>query len=390
MSSEELAAKREEANREKRDFRYRREWAEIPDSLRKQYESEGRPCVVRFRMPDQDVSFTDEILGELTKPAQDMDDFVILKSDGFPTYHFACVVDDSEMRITHVIRGKEHLENTPRHIALQQALGVAGPSYAHLPILLNPDGSKISKRQLDAPELWAKGFPRVKIADYRSYGIMPEALVNFLALLGWSPGDDREIMPLEDIISSFSLKRVGRTDCQFDPAKLEWMNGQYFMQMEEGKLIARLREFLAETDYPVAKASDEQIRKLLPLYRERIRTLNDFGEKTRFFFSDDYEYDDKSVKKILLKKDGQGLSILTEARQQLAVLHTFDIQEIERILREMCERHKIGFNKVAQPIRVAICGTTVSPPIFETLEVLGRDETLKRIDKTLNEFMSSA
>lgn len=380
MTPEELEVKRAEAQAEKRDFRYQREWARITDEQKQKYRDEGRVPVLRLATPNEDITIHDEVFGDVTTPADQLDDFVIRKSDGFPTYHFAVVVDDATMGVTHVIRGQEHLGNTPRHVALQQALGFERPTYAHLPILLNPDGSKISKRQLDE---WGKGKVPVKIVDYQRLGYLPEALVNFLALLGWNPGDGREVMTLDEITASFSLDRIIQSNARFDLEKLDWMNGQYIQHMDEDLLIRRLSEFLAPREHAASGAPADALRPIVPLYRPRARTLVDFAEASGFFFTDTVELDDAAVKKVLLKGEPTGLEHLQAAREILAAVEPFDAQPLEEAVKAYCESQQAGLGKVAQPIRIAVSGGTVSPPIFDTLAVLGKQRSLERIDAAI-------
>lgn len=384
LTPEELERKRGElAKAGGGSFGYRREWAEISDEQRSKFRDEGRSPVLRFKMPGCDITVEDQVFGNVTYPAGELEDFVIRKGDGFPTYHFAVVVDDAEMRITHVIRGQEHLGNTPKHIALQEALGLATPAYAHLPILLNPDGSKISKRQDNNPELWAKGLPPVRIANYVQLGYLPDALVNFLALLGWNPGDAREIMTREELIEAFDLRRINKTNAQWNTEKLAWMNHQYFARMDADALVSRIGDFLAAVrpDHPAAAAPPEQIARLLPLYRERAHTLVELADSCAFLFGETVELDDAAVRKVLLK--GDGLAQLGKIRQSLVGVEEWTVGGIETAIKTYCESAGVGLGKVAQPVRVAVSGGTVSPPIYETLEVLGRERTLVRIDAAI-------
>ncbi len=384
-TTETLDAQRKAAEAEKRDFRYDGRCRTLTAEQIADFESDGRKSVLRFVMPQEESVIEDLTFGTVRKQAGELDDFIIRKSDGFPTYHFAVVVDDALMSITHVIRGKEHLENTHKHQALQNALGFPRPTYCHLPILLNPDNSKLSKRK-DTPEFWAKGFPRIRTADYKAAGYLPEALVNYLALLGWSPGDDREIMTQDELIAAFSLDRVIKSDAKWSTEKLDWMNGQYIMAADVESLLKRLREYLNTTDVPAKAATDDQLAALLPLYRERMRTLADFGEKTRFFFIADeaIEFDPKAVKKVI-NKDGT-LDRLREIVAKIEQIEEWTAETIDRMIHDLSTATDVGMGKYAQPIRVAVTGTMGSPVIGETLEVLGKETTLARIRRTLDVF----
>ncbi len=385
MTPEELERKRAEAQRQGRYFRYDRRWAEITDEQRRKHLDAGRVPVLRFRMPDIDITVEDAVLGAVTTPAAELEDFVIRKADGFPVYHFAVVIDDAAMNVSHVIRGVEHLGNTPRHVALQDALGLPRPVYAHLPILLNPDGSKMSKRQVDDPSAWAKGLPPVRVRDYQGGGCLPEAMVNFLALLGWNPGDGREIISRDELTAAFSLDRVNKTNSRWDAEKLTWMNQRYFQQMAPGALVRRIGEFLGafRPDHPAGGAPAERIERVLPLYRERAHSLAELADGCAFLFAERVTLDESAVKKVLLRNDGEGLAHLRAVRPLLAGVELFDAAALEAALKVYCEQSGAGLGKVAQPIRVAVSGGTVSPPIFETLEVLGKERTLARIDEAI-------
>jgi glutamyl-tRNA synthetase len=387
-TAEQLDAERKAAEAAKRDFRYDGRCRKLSAEQVAAFQAEGRPSVLRFAMPGTDSIVEDLTFGTVRKAAGELDDFVIRKSDGFPTFHFAVVIDDFQMRITHVIRGKEHLENTHRHQAIQDALGLPRPAYCHLPIFVNPDNSKLSKRK-DSPEFWAKGFPRIRVADYQAAGYLPEALINYLALLGWSPGDDRQIMSRAELIEAFSLDRVVKSDAKWSVEKLDWMNGQYLMSMDAGALLARLREYLAGSDAPAKAATDAQLAALLPLYRERMKTLADFGEKTAFFFTPDDQitFDPAAVKKVF---KGDALALLAETRRRLAAMADWQAAPIDAMLAAFAQENAAGMGKIAQPIRVAVTGTTVSPGIGETLAVLGKERTLARIDRALATFAGGA
>ena len=432
---EELEAMRREAQRRKENFRYPRP-KRFPSQAEAQAAREaGRPVVVRFAMPRQDFVIRDEILGEVTIRADELDDFVLLKSDGWPTYHFAVVIDDEHMKITHVLRGQEHLMNTANHIALQQALGYRTPAYAHLPIILNPDGSKMSKRDkdrvlraavreaLDAGRLdkaailslaglsdaqvlddWLAGeraleadtmrrlaeglgieLPEIDIHDFRASGYLPQVLVNFLALLGWSPADGRERMTLEELIERFDVRRIGKTNARFDRAKLLSFNTDALANLSMEHKLAAFRDYLAANpDSPLNGQPNAILARLMEICAG-FRTFRELERKVRAIWLPDEQvrYDPQAVRKVLLRGDGAGLAVLREARDVLAKTEPWQAAEIERAIRGFCEQKGLGLGKVAQPIRVAVTGTTVSPSIFETLELLGREKTLRRIDRVL-------
>lgn len=431
---EELAAMRAAAQREKQNFRYPRP-ARFPSVTEARRAREvGRPVVVRFRMPEQEFIVRDSILGQVRIGPEEVDDFVILKADGWPTYHFAVVVDDELMGITHVLRGQEHLMNTPNHLGLQQALGFRTPVYAHLPIILNPDGSKMGKRRnnesvraaltaalasgsideekarqlagidpetfnawrraetnLAGESLWpwagALGvtLEEIEIHDFRRAGYLPEVVVNFIALLGWSPGGDREKMTLEEMCGLFSLERIGRTNARFDREKLLAFNADALAAASRARRLAGLRDFLAVAPPgPLRDLPDETLLRLLDM-NPTPRTFRDIQVKTEMLFlpEDALTFDREAVEKVLLKGDGDGLCMLREARRVLAGVADWSAAELERAIRDLAASRGTKLGHVAQPIRLAVTGGTISPPIFGTLELLGRERALVRIDRAI-------
>jgi len=325
---------------------------------------------IKMRMPKHIIKVPDVIHGEVEFDASLADDFVIVKSDGYPSYNFACVVDDVDMGVTQVIRGDEHLSNMPRQLVLYEALGLTPPKFAHIPMILGPDGSKLSKRH-----------GATSVGEYRERGFLPEALVNFIALLGWSPGDDREIMSLKEMVDLFDLGRARKVSSQFDTAKLLWMNGQYIMSLPVEHLAEEMYDYLARKGVDLPSTDANWMKTLATAYRERIKTLDELDEKIRRLMVEPVEYDPAAVKKVL-EKDGAA-ALLADARDLLAGAPEWKIAPMEEVFKGYCEKKALGFGKIAQPLRVAVTGGTVSPPMFETLVLLGRDKTLRRIDDTL-------
>ncbi len=350
------------------------QYAERLLSLGKAYhsEEEGRKAL-RFRMSAGTLEFKDLIRGTISFDASLIEDFVLIKSDGFPTYNFACVVDDADMKITHIIRGDDHIANTPKQIALYEALGLKCPEFAHLPMILGEDGARLSKRH---------GATAVR--EYREMGYLPEALLNFIALLGWSPGEDREIVPKEEMIRCFALERVGSTSARFNMAKLDWMNSLYLRQMATEELLGQLKPFLAKAGVDVKALNESWLRTLIELYKERFKTLTDFYAQTSFFFTEGIEYQAEAVEKFLKGEEIPGL--LQEVYDELSRLGEFKKETMEACLRGLVERKQLNFRKLAQPIRVAITGRTVSAGLFETMELLGKERTLKRLSHCLQTF----
>jgi len=436
---EELEAMRAEARRRKQNFRYPRPRSFPSEADARRARDEGRPVVVRFCMPQRDFVVADRILGNVHVRAGELDDFVILKDDGWPTYHFAVVVDDEHMQITHVLRGQEHLINTPRHMALQQALGFRTPIYAHLPIILNMDGSKMSKREkflavqkayrrlaqaeangddhaaqrrrqadeatgaslaeADARDLDPASLervarvlgvepPEIEVHDFRRSGYLPEVIVNFIALLGWSPGDDRERMTLDELCQAFSLERIGKTSARFDRSKLLAFNTDALRDATVQRRLAAFRDYLDHNPgSPLRGLDDAMLQRLMDLCAG-FRIFRDIDVKCGAIFQPDEQvrYNDTAVRKVLLRGDGAGLDVVREMRARLEALDAWTAGAIERVIRGFAKERGLGLGRVAQPLRVAAVGTMVSPPIFDTLELLGRERTLRRIGTALDRF----
>jgi glutamyl-tRNA synthetase len=435
---EELDNQRRIADRAKRPYIYKR--PALTDEQIKKLESEGRPSVVRFAMPVKEYRFHDVVLGkEIVLGSSQVQDFVIRKTDGMPTYHFAVVVDDAEMNITHILRGQEHLLNTVNHIALQEALGYPRPIYGHLPVILNTDGSKMGKRDRDRKirhhaNLWWRqpgrgpsklgedsgvdpnriqawfdddgaqltseehrklmpviglkesDMPEVLIHDFRANGYLPEVMLNFLALLGWSPGGDKERMTTEEMISLFSLDRIGQANAKFNREKLLAFNTEACAAVAPEHLLAAMRNFLSvNPQSPLNNATDDELNRVLKM-NTGMRVLKEVDEKSRFLFIPDGEiqYQSDAVEKVLKKNDAQGLKVLAEIRAVLEVVGEWSPHALEEAVKRYCESTSLGLGKVAQPIRVAVSGCTISPPIFETLAFLGRERTLHRISRCLD------
>ncbi|MFY9487319.1 MAG: glutamate--tRNA ligase [Solirubrobacterales bacterium] len=337
------------------DTRHREVIQQLRDSGHA-YEFEG---ATRLRVPDEGETIVqDSIRGEVTFKHEAIDDFTIARSDGSPLYNLAVAVDDLDSGVTDVIRGEDHLSNTPRQVMILRALGHEPPRYAHLPLLHGPDGKKLSKRHGAA-----------SVQELRDAGYVPEAVRNYLALLGWGYDDKQTFFSTPELVDLFSIDRVSKSAAVFDEQKLRWMNGNYLRDLPVDDLAARLSAF---TGREVPAAAVE-------LAREKIQTLADFWPLAGFFF--DGPGDDPKAREKFL--DGEGRLRLEDARDALAGVEPFNTESIEIALRGVVERLDVKPNKVFQPIRVALSGTTISPGIFESLEFLGRDESLSRIDRAL-------
>ncbi|MCG3137637.1 MAG: Glutamate--tRNA ligase [Phycisphaerae bacterium] len=381
---EELAVMRDQARSEKRTFRYPRP-AQFPTRAdAEQARAAGRPVVVRFRMPDHAITVHDSILGDVVVQAEDLEDFVIVKSDGFPTYHFACVIDDELMKISHILRAQEHLNNTPKHVGLQEALQFSTPVYAHLPLIFNINGTKMSKR--DKEKALAKGEkpPEIDVHDFRMAGYLPEVILNFVALLGWSPGQDREKLSLDDMVQLFSLERIGKTNARFDRDKLLAFNTTGLATVSSTRRLDAFRDFLAVNQHPMQQAGDAQLQAILRAC-EGLRTFSDVLTKAGFIYLPDeaITYDSKAIEKVLRRNDGAGFAILRKLDAALQQHADWETASLDQLLKSLAEQWSIKFGDLAQPIRVAVSGTTVSPSISETLELLGHERTGRRIQQAL-------
>ncbi len=384
---EELAAMRDEAARQKQTFSYQRPDPVPTVAQGEAARAEGRRIVVRLKMPDEAITIVDDILGEVTVAADQHEDFVIQKSDGFPTYHLACVVDDALMGITHVLRGQEHLMNTPKHMAIQRCLGFTTPHYAHLPVIFNMDGSKMSKRDKEKAIKAGLAPPEIDVHDFRKAGYLPEALLNFIALLGWSPGHDIERFDLDEMTSLFTVDRVGKTNAKFDRDKLVAFNTDWAGRVSSDRLLEAFRDFLALNDgAPDAMrgADDDRLAKVLSVCAG-FRTFPDVIKKAGFLFVDDdaIVYDAKAVKKVLAKNEGAGYAMLDHLLATLGSVTDWSADALERLVEAVCEEKGAKMGLVAQPIRVAVTGATVSPSIHDTLVLLGKDRTLSRIERCI-------
>jgi glutamyl-tRNA synthetase len=345
----------------------------------------GEPFALRFRVPREGgvVRFTDAVYGEQVKSAADIEDFALLRSDGMPTYHLASCADDADLRISHIIRGQDHLTNTYKHVLIFEAAGFTPPQFAHLPLLVAPDGTKLSKR---------RHGPVVSVTTYRDAGFLSDAFINFLCLLGWSPKNDRENMSLQELTDAFSLEGINRSNAvvnfkepattpeeTFDP-KAVWLNAEHIRGLAVEDLSARLLPIVGGAGFNV---TPEKMLRVTPLIRERIKLLRDVLTAADFFFLDQLPpYDPAEL--IPQKGDiAMALKVLTRAREVLANVE-FKHDPLDQALRATAQELGVKAGQMFQPIRVAICGRKNAPPLFETLEVLGRETTLKRIDEALH------
>jgi glutamyl-tRNA synthetase len=334
----------------------------------------GIEPVVRFRNPQSGATVVEDVVhGPVTFQNAELDDLIIARSDGTPTYNFCVVVDDMDMGVTHVIRGDDHLNNTPRQMNMLRALGVAPPTYAHVPMILGPDGAKLSKRH-----------GAVSVLQYEEEGYLPDALLNYLVRLGWSHGD-QEVFTREEMIAAFDIHDVNKAASAFNPEKLLWLNQQHMVRSPPPALIPHLRAQLRRLG---TDSDDEQLLEgVILAQRERAKTLKEMAENSRFFFTDDIRMDPKAVAKHLT---ADALQILTKVRAKLAALGEWNATAIHDALNALATELQVGLGKVAQPVRVAVAGTAVSPPIDATLALLGRERSLARLDTALGRGASGS
>jgi len=377
-SPETLKRKREEAVLKKRDWRYDRTCLRLSEKEKKELERKNTPKALRLHIPEGETFFYDIVYKELKRENKDIDDFIIMRSDDRPTYNFACVVDDLEMKIGHVIRGNDHISNTFKQILIYQALGSENPSFAHLPLSLGMDRQKISKR---------KGA--VAITDYRDSGFLPEAVINFLALLGWSPKDNREILSKEELIQLFSLENVNPANPVFDLQKLEWMNGEYIRACEDERLLDLAIPFLVKGNLITREVADKKkgwLLRFVSLLKERCKTLKDFAEKGKYFFGFDYQYEPKAASKHF--NSAEAADRLNVFVDRMSSLESSEKEKIEEALRKLADELKIKPAPLIHTVRLAVTGITEGPPLFDILELLGKEEVGKRIKKAV-EFIQT-
>ena len=331
----------------------------------------GEKNVIRMKIPlIGELTFNDLIRGDVSIAYEVLDDQVLLKSDGFPTYHLAVVVDDHLMEISHVIRGEEWLPSTPKHVLLYQFFGWELPKFAHLPLLLNPDKSKLSKRQGD-----------VAVEDYRAKGYLKEAIVNFIAFLGWNPGDEREIFLMDDLVKEFSLERVGKSGAVFNVEKLDWLNFQHLRKKSDAEVLGLVREYLAGSAFAGKELSDEYLLTVIASMRDRASFVKDFVEKCPYFYQAPDQYDPDVVKKRWKPETREQLKALAE---KFSALPSPGKEDYESALHQTSDGLGIKHSELIHPLRLAVSGVGAGPGLFDILIILGKEETLRRIQTAVD------
>lgn len=373
-TAEELRLQREEAQLRKENYAYAGTCRNLgPDEIAERLAQGDKPTI-RFRTPSEGKTLVHDLVrGEVEFQNDLLDDFIIAKSDGWPTYNFAVVVDDYTMQISHVIRAEEHLSNTPKQLLLYQALALTPPQFAHVSMILAPDRSKLSKRH-----------GATSVQEFRDQGYLPQTLVNYLALLGWSPGEDLDIMPISEMIDRFSLDHVSKSAAIYDIEKLSWMNGHYLTELDTKTIICMIETELASRGWPTA-AKQDYLSKTIELVRSRVKTLPEFIPAIEYFFTDPKFYDEKGMEKYFLK-DGAAEKL----QMVVSLMNTspFQAAQIEAAIRSQAEEKGIKAADLIHPTRLALSGRTNTPGLFEIMELLGAEVCQERLIAAIN-FINS-
>ena len=370
-SSEALEKRRQKAGAA---YTYDRRCLALSEQEIRERLDRGIPRAIRLRVPDGETTFQDAVRGTVIVQNKQIDDFILLRSDETPVYQVAVVVDDHEMGITHVIRGDDHLSNTPKQILIYQAMEWDIPTFAHVPMILGPDKKRLSKRH-----------GATSVEEYEKAGFLPQAVVNFLALLGWSPGDDREMMSLEEMAACFSLNRVSKNPAVLDETKLTWMNGQYLSRMPEEELFALIADKVEGEGLmadPFAEANRSYLLRCMGLMKERMKKVGDFVNQGRYFLVDPEEYEEEAVRKHWSREDLRGW--FETLYERLGALPSWEADRLEETIRGFADEMGVGAGKVIHPIRVALTGTGASPGLFALMEVLGRERVTRRLQRAMD------
>ena len=356
---EELDVLRREAQAAKATFKYPRTCLRLEGAEAEARRAEGRPFVVRFKLPGGVIRFRDLVRGDVEFGEEAaLDDFILLRSDGSPTYHMSVVADDLDMGVTHVIRGEDHLSNTPKHVPLFEALGGRVPVFAHLPLILGPDKKRLSKRT-----------GATSVEEFRAQGLLPQALYNYLALLGWSPGDDREVMGKDELVEAFTTDRLNASAAVFDPEKLAWMNAQYMSGLPLGEVIEHLRPFLRVG----AKIDPERFEKAVDLHRRRAHDLRELAQALAPYFEERLTYDPDLAGRF--REDPDLPAHLEALRERYRQAEPFAVEALETALRELAEERGAKAATLIHPLRMALSGQKAGPPVFDLVEAMGREAT---------------
>jgi glutamyl-tRNA synthetase len=375
---EELAESREKQARENKSLKYDRHCLNLSEEDKKRYEAEGRKPVIRLKIPAKEIAFNDLLRGEVTFDGGLLSDFVIMKSDGIPTYNYAVVIDDALMKITDVMRGDDHISNTPKQIVIYEALGFAIPKFAHIPMIMGSDHARLSKRH-----------GATSVMEYKKMGYMPEAVVNYIAHLGWSSGDEREIFPKDELIKEFSLDKISKHAAVFSMEKLNWFNGEYLKKMSVDSLTKMLLPFLEEANFikkekDLSPIKNEYIKEVAKLMKGRFRNFSQFIDYADYFFVDKINIEPQAFQSVL-NKEGVP-DILLSLQEKLSSLKCWDEENIENAVREVASSLQIKGGQIIHPTRVVLSGKKVGPGLFELMLVLGQNKTIKRLKEAIEKI----
>jgi glutamyl-tRNA synthetase len=371
---EELAESREKQSKEKKSLKYDRHCLNLSEEDKKRYEAEGRKPVIRLKIPAREIAFNDLLRGEVTFDGGLLSDFVIMKSDGIPTYNYAVVIDDALMKITDVMRGDDHISNTPKQIVIYEALGFDVPKFAHIPMIMGEDHAKLSKRHGAA-----------SVMEYQKMGYMPEALVNYIAHLGWSSGSNREIFSVEEIAKEFSLDKISKHAAVFSMEKLNWFNSEYLKKMSIDQLTGLLLPYLKEANYiteeELSPEKFEWLKKIVNLMHGRFRNFSQFIEFTDYFFIDKINIEPKAFQTVL-NKDGV-TEILTALKEKLLTVECWNEGNLETVVRSVASSLQIKAGKIIHPTRASLTGKKIGPGLFELMVFLGKEKNIQRLENAL-------
>lgn len=372
-TKEELDAQREKAREEHRAFLYNGHCRKLTVEQEEAFQNEDRSYVIRIRTADEGKTVVHDLIrGDVEFDNSVIDDFIVLKSDGMPTYNFACVIDDASMKINYILRAEEHLSNTPKQIAVYKALGYELPNFAHVPMILAPDRSKLSKRH-----------GATSVEEFKDQGYLPEGIINYIALLGWSPGDDREIMSTEEIISEFKLERIGKNASIYDVNKMTWINGHYLREMPYQQLAEIAKSWFVKKGYLVEELSPERqvwYEQMIKALQDRAKTLVELVDAAEYFFIDVTDYEEKGVKKHF---NESAIGLLDKCVVELEKLSEFTVEATEKAYRVIAEDLGVSAGKIIHPTRLSITGRTMGPGLFDIMVLLGKDTVLKRMKEAI-------
>lgn len=376
-TKEELTESRQKQIKEDHPLRYDRHCLNLSAEEKRRYEEEGRKPVIRLKIPAKKIVFNDLLRGEVNFEGELLSDFVIVKSDGIPTYNFAVVIDDALMDISNVIRGDDHISNTPKQILIYEALGFNLPKFAHLPMIMGSDHTRLSKRH-----------GATSVMEYKEIGYIPEAVVNYIAHLGWSSGDEREIFSLEELVKEFSLDKISKHAAVFSIDKLNWFNSEYLKKRSVDSLVKMVIPFLKEANYikeeNLSPVKLEWLKEIIKLMQGRFKNFSQFIDYADYFFVDKIDIEPQAFQSVLNK---EGISdILKALKEELSVLKCWDEKSIEDIVREIASSLQIKGGKIIHPIRVALTGKKIGPGLFELIVVLGQEKTIQRLEEAIEKL----